>query len=151
MSAETPTKGCEVIVIENKAAIRNVLTRSLQVAGFVVWEAASGEEGVMLFRQHAATIGLVLLDARLGEMDGIQTALELRAIRPDAVLGFMTGDPDSPTMQEAYALSPAFVLEKPFRMAQFLQGVNRILPSPCALQAGIAPLPRQLDYQQTGP
>jgi len=139
---------CGILVVEDNKQIRWILQRVFLQAGLVVWDVASGEDAVRLIRQHAINICLVLLDVRLGGMDGIQTALELRSLRPDVALCFMTGDPDSPAMAEAIARSPTYVFEKPFHMTQMLQEVKRILPSHCDLQAGMPTAPEQPDCQQ---
>ena len=74
---ETPARA--ILVIEDDFAIRGLLGLTLRNAGYAVWETATGEEGIDLFRQHRDRIGLVILDLGLPGMDGLDTARVLRA------------------------------------------------------------------------
>ena len=68
--------------------MRSVLRRALELEGFSAQEAATKEEALDLFSQ--AQFALVTLDLTLGQTDGLQLALEMRAIR-NALLVMITG------------------------------------------------------------
>jgi len=59
--------------------VRSVLRRALELEGFSAQEAATRDEALDVFNQ--AQFDLVALDLTLGQTDGLQLALEMRAIR----------------------------------------------------------------------
>jgi len=123
LSAPVP----QVLVVEDEKAILNLLRISLRSIGVVVWEAASGEEGVEVFLQYGSAIELVILDVTLPGKDGIQTALELRSIRPALKVCFITGDPGSPRMDAISAFGPVSVIDKPFCLGDLAREIKRLL------------------------
>jgi hypothetical protein len=70
------TPGAEVLIVEDDAAIRGVLRRSLEKEGWTVTEAENGRVG--LARVTAAVPALVLLDLMMPEMDGFEFLNGLR-------------------------------------------------------------------------
>src|SRR6476661_6314126 len=66
-----------VLVIEDDAQLRPVIARMLRVSGYEATEAADGASGLARWRDGGADV--VLTDLYLGDMDGIQVVLQLRA------------------------------------------------------------------------
>ncbi len=67
LSAE-PLAG-RVLVVDDNHSVREMLRRSLQLAGFDVVVAAGGEEGLQILRDDL-TICLVLLDLNMPKVNG---------------------------------------------------------------------------------
>ncbi len=65
-----------VLVIEDDAATRNLMRRTLERAGLTVNEAADGRAGLSRLEQHIPA--LILLDLMLPEVDGFHFVSELR-------------------------------------------------------------------------
>ncbi|MGH7831199.1 MAG: HD domain-containing phosphohydrolase, partial [Candidatus Binatia bacterium] len=59
----------EVLVVEDNEDIRYIMVTMLGAMGYQIHTAANGKEGLELLRQHS-TIGIVLLDIMMPEMDG---------------------------------------------------------------------------------
>jgi two-component system, cell cycle sensor histidine kinase and response regulator CckA len=127
MADPLPAQAPQVLVVEDERAILNLMRISLRSLGVVVWEAASGEEGVEVFLQHGSAIKLAILNVSLPGMDGTQTALELRRIRPEVKVCFITGDPGSPRMAAIATLGPVSVIEKPFYPGDLAREIKRLL------------------------
>jgi signal transduction histidine kinase/DNA-binding response OmpR family regulator len=70
------TPPCPVLVVEDDPAAREVLRRTLQNDGWIVWEAANGR--VALESVGKNTPDLILLDLMMPEMDGFDFVAELR-------------------------------------------------------------------------
>ncbi len=70
--------GLEVLVIEDNDVNRLVATRLLERSGIKVRSAATGMDGLSLFRQRRPD--LVLTDLQMGEMSGFDVVRELRAM-----------------------------------------------------------------------
>jgi CheY-like chemotaxis protein len=92
-----------IIVIDDDPLIRLVVATALQAVGLTTSEAASGEEGLLLFKEMGADA--VLLDVMMpAGMDGFATCAEFR-ILPDGqhipVL-MMTGLEDLESINHAF-------------------------------------------------
>ena len=70
------TPPCPVLVVEDDPAARDVLRRTLQNDGWIVWEAANGRLALESVGKN--TPDLILLDLMMPEMDGFDFVSELR-------------------------------------------------------------------------
>jgi signal transduction histidine kinase len=70
-----------ILNVDDNEPMRYAKSRVLKAAGFTVFEAASGEEGMRLLSEIKPV--LVLLDVKLGDMDGVTLA---RTIKGDPAL-----------------------------------------------------------------
>jgi two-component system phosphate regulon response regulator PhoB len=77
--ASRERSGPNIVVIEDEAAIRDVVAYNLEREGFVVAQAGDGKAGLELVRRSGPQ--LVVLDLMLPELDGIEVC---RALRADA-------------------------------------------------------------------
>jgi CheY-like chemotaxis protein len=66
-----------VLVVDDSAAMRRILARTLEAAGYRVTEAPNGQVALALCREQAPD--LVLLDIDMPRLDGIETCRRLRA------------------------------------------------------------------------
>ena len=66
-----------VLIVEDDAALRKVLTDKLTDEGFTVWGAVNGEEGLKLAEEKHPS--LVLLDIFMPIMDGVTMLSKLRS------------------------------------------------------------------------
>jgi signal transduction histidine kinase/purine-cytosine permease-like protein/DNA-binding NarL/FixJ family response regulator len=73
-----------VLVVDDQPLHRQLLAALLVPLGFVVLEAASGEECLEILEQHACD--LLLLDLTMDGLDGWQTAQQVRALMPSSRL-----------------------------------------------------------------
>src|SRR5262245_33574341 len=84
------TAGGEVLVADDSAEVRRAVSRCLAARGLTVREAAGGQEAVELYREHRRSIGVVLLDAGMPEVDGPAALALLRQIDPAVRCCFLT-------------------------------------------------------------
>gem|GEM_PF-2391086 len=120
-------KGLRVLVVDDNATSREILTEMLNFFSFATDTAASGREGLDKMSQAVASgqpYRLVLLDWKMPGLDGIQTT---RAIRSDPGLS-PTGD-DSSQDRPRIILLTAFGREELWRQAQNA-GVDAFLIKP---------------------
>jgi DNA-binding response OmpR family regulator len=68
----------DILVIEDDKDIRKVLKDQLELDGFSVLEAASGTEGMYIFKKRPPA--LILLDLNLPDLDGIKLCQMIRNI-----------------------------------------------------------------------
>ncbi|MBQ0825172.1 response regulator transcription factor [Streptomyces tagetis] len=75
--ARPPAAGHTVLVVEDDASIRTLLTSALGAAGYTVASAADGQEA--MFRAGATRPDLIVLDVMLPDTDGFRVIRDLRA------------------------------------------------------------------------
>jgi two-component system cell cycle sensor histidine kinase/response regulator CckA len=110
-----------VLVVDDEASIRRLLSVGMQQRGFAVWLAASGQEALDLYRRHHQAIDLVLIDVCMQGMDGPQTLAALQELNPQIRCCFMSGHAAWYTEESLHKWSGVAVLRKPFRLAEVAQ------------------------------
>jgi two-component system, cell cycle sensor histidine kinase and response regulator CckA len=115
-----------VLLVDDEEMLRRLLTRALSGAGFMVFEAANGEEALAHARSLNGQLSIVVTDIRMPVMDGIEFARAFRPQFPKVPILFMTGkEPvDSDGMTAGVGES---LLRKPFSPDQLLEAVVRTL------------------------
>jgi CheY-like chemotaxis protein len=123
-----PTGGSRVLVIDDDAAVRDLMTRFLEKEGFRVAAAAGGEEGLRVARELSPAV--ITLDVLMPGMDGWSV---LAALKADPTLAnipvVMLTMLDDRNL--GYALGAADYLTKPIdreRLVAVLARYRRDLP-----------------------
>lgn len=114
-----PTDSPTVLVVDDEAAVRIVASRILYEAGYQVLIADSGEDALRLL-DGAGPIHVLLSDLRMQGMTGVQLAIEVQRIRPDASVLLMAGYPTEDPLAWT-------VLVKPFSSCQLVTEIQRLL------------------------
>jgi CheY-like chemotaxis protein len=110
-----------VLVVDDDALMRNLMTTVLQRRGFYVLTAASGAEALATYRQHGLRIAVVLLDVRMPVQDGPTTLAQLRQLKPDLCCCFMTGHAGEYTLDDLLACGASHCFDKPFSVDEVAQ------------------------------
>jgi CheY-like chemotaxis protein len=71
-----------ILVADDEALVRNLVTLLLQQDGHLVLSAANGREGLELSRQYPGSIELVITDAHMPRMNGADLCAHLLQERP---------------------------------------------------------------------
>jgi CheY-like chemotaxis protein len=115
----------DVLVVDNHLGVLTMLETVLRHFGLVVLFADAGEAAVEVFRQHAQTVAVVLLEVQMSGLDGPQTLAALRQIDPHVRCCFMSASTGKYTDEELLAMGAAHVFDKPFRSIPELAGTLR--------------------------
>jgi CheY-like chemotaxis protein len=108
-----------IMTVDDESSVRRVIRTVLERDGFTVLEASSGPEAIELAK-HEPQIAMVLSDMRMPGMDGNALAHQLRALRPNVPLIFVSAfDSD---VDECFRHCPT--LPKPFNGKQLLARVR---------------------------
>ena len=106
--ADAPIK---VMVVDDTDHVRRMLRNMLELDGFeVVGEAASGPDAVK--DVGGADPDVVVLDYKMPDVDGLETAERIRAVRPEQVMIMYTAFVDSDLQQRARDVGVSVVLGK---------------------------------------
>ncbi len=87
-----PAGGNETILLaEDENDVRALITLILREAGYTVIEAATGEDAVKKFTEHADRISLFLSDVIMPKMNGKDAYDQIKGTRPGVKVLFMSG------------------------------------------------------------
>ncbi|MDH7490421.1 MAG: response regulator, partial [Anaerolineae bacterium] len=116
-----------VLVVEDEANVRAIVTRTLTEQGYTVLEAADGYEALRLAREYKGEIHLLLTDVVMPQMGGKELSERFAAIRPGVKTLFMSGYTDNAIVHRGI-LDPGVVfLQKPFTAAALARKVRQVL------------------------
>lgn len=113
------------IVIDDEPSVRGVCCGVLTKAGWEAHAAASGAEGLALARRLDARIAVV--DMTMPDMNGVETAAELRRLRPELPILYMSGYAGGFASGQLPPEGTNGFLYKPFTPAQLLQAMGEAL------------------------
>jgi len=126
VSSDDDTMGKPVLVVDDEQNFLELLIRILGKRGFDVKTAPSGYEALKLLDSEA--FELVLLDIRMGPMNGIQLLDEIKERLPDVKAIMMTAYPTSETRLQAFEKGASAYLTKPVDLQELLQTMDSLLP-----------------------
>lgn len=119
-----------ILVADDDAGVRMVVTIMLQRAGFTVVHASTGREAVDRVRERGGRVDAVLLDVMMPEMNGHEALPAMRELRPDLPVVFFGGFDRSEVVDHLVAPSAyTSFLPKPFETAELVEAVGRAVAS----------------------
>lgn len=127
-AAPVQERQMQVLVVEDDAAIRDIVVTILGMAGHRVLEAGDGEQAFDVAAAAKGRIDLLVTDIQLpGPLDGVTLSRVLAGRDAGLAVVYMSGEltPDSPPPPGA--LKGARLLPKPFRRDGLMQAVTAAL------------------------
>ncbi len=112
-----------VLVVDDEGPNRYSVSKTLQRVGYVVAEAASGEEALEVMKTQVFDV--VLTDIRMPGLDGVELLRRIKEEAPDAIVILMTGYASLGTAVEALRLGAHDYLIKPSSSQDIRQSVAR--------------------------
>jgi CheY-like chemotaxis protein len=110
-----------ILVVDDDAAVRELLRLVLEEEGYEVTEAANGMEGLQ--RYQADPTDLVITDLMMPGMDGLDLMQALQRETPPPVLMAMSGD--QAALTQARALTP-YTFVKPLSLEEILEAIRNL-------------------------
>jgi signal transduction histidine kinase len=120
----TAVSACRVLVVDDEAAVRDVLARILRRAGHEVTVAASGEQALELF--IPGQYDLLFTDLGMPGMGGAALMAQLRAHDPRLIAVVITGWSQHEYSGETLPAAAA-VVAKPFTSSQITELVGELI------------------------
>jgi DNA-binding response OmpR family regulator len=115
-----------VVVADDDGAMRMLCRVNLELEGYRVLEADSGDELERLLGAEDE-VALLLLDIHLGDRDGMDIARSLRKTRPEIPIAFLTGS-GLYSREDADVVGDA-TIRKPFTLEELTSTVSRLAQS----------------------
>ncbi|HEV8342317.1 MAG TPA: response regulator [Candidatus Binatia bacterium] len=125
-SLEDDNMGKPVLVVDDEQNFLELLIRILGKRGFEVKTALSGYDALKLL--DGESFELVLLDIRMGPMNGIQLLDEIKERQPSVKAIMMTAYPTSETRLQAFEKGASAYLTKPVDLQELLQTMDSLVP-----------------------
>lgn len=119
-----------VLVVDDEANIRELITTHLSGQGYQVQTAADGLDAIARFAPRMSEIALVITDISMPEMGGLDLAHVLSLMNPGVKIMFMSGD--DPSNLEEPLPAKARLLKKPFSAIELINSVHEALTAPPA-------------------
>jgi DNA-binding response OmpR family regulator len=114
-----------ILIVEDDTALRTVIARSLEAAGYLVFQAGTFRAAVDQLEIKPA---LMILDITLPDATGWDVASWLEALTsPVPIVLISGGTPDATRLQRVH---PVAFLPKPFAIDELLAVVEQQLPVP---------------------
>lgn len=104
----------KILVIDDEVFITKSLKQHLEKEDYEVFTAATGEEGLEVFKAESPDI--VILDLNMPGIGGIETLKSVRKLCNDAVVIIITAHGDIETAVSAIKLGAYDFVEKPFEL-----------------------------------
>jgi PAS domain S-box-containing protein len=113
-------RGQLILLVDDEAAILNIARETLEVYGYSVVTASSGEAAVGIFRERRKDIRLAVTDMSMPGLSGAATIQALRAIDPALRIVATSGRP----LDDAEPLTIQGFLPKPYSARTLLETVQ---------------------------
>jgi signal transduction histidine kinase/DNA-binding response OmpR family regulator len=116
-----------ILYIDDEAALVKLVSRMLQPFGYSVSGFAAPRLAVASFRSDPSQFDLVITDFNMPDMNGLEVARELIALRPDLPVMLVSGYVTDELKERALATGVREVLSKPVTTNQLRRAIRDVL------------------------
>ncbi|MDD4356858.1 MAG: response regulator [Smithellaceae bacterium] len=116
-----------ILVAEDDSGVRDLITTILTERGYQVIGAADGVEAVSLFRENKEKVALVMLDGIMPKKNGREAYREIRAIKPEMKVIFMSGYSENMLDFDHLQDRKIHFLQKPVLPLDILRKIQELL------------------------
>ena len=130
-----------ILLVEDEASVRGFLREVLTDSGYSVLQAADADEAYALFQTQNGALDLILTDVVMPGESGPELVRRIAKQRTDIKVIYMSGYSEAAVRREGRLDDDAFLLEKPFTIAELtrvVRGALSDLPSSAPAAAGAA-------------
>jgi CheY-like chemotaxis protein len=124
---EIPRGGETILLVEDEEVVRKLAARVLEKQGYTVLGASNGEEALFLCQRKNEPIHLVLTDVMMPQMGGPQLVEQLRQMRQDFKVLYMSGYTDGGIAHHGVLEKGIDYIQKPFSIDGLTRKVREVL------------------------
>ena len=103
-----------ILLVEDEDALRGLTLRTLRMCGYVVIEAANGDEALKVAANFGEPVHLLVTDVVMPGMGGRRLAEHLRIVQPDLKVLYISGYTDDAVIRHGILHEQVNFLQKPF-------------------------------------
>jgi two-component system cell cycle sensor histidine kinase/response regulator CckA len=124
------SRGSEtILLVEDEETVRILVRRILEARGYLVLDARSAGDALLLCEQHKGTIHLLLTDVVMPRMSGRELADRLAPLRPEMKVLYMSGYTDDAVIRHGIRNSEVAFLQKPITPETLTRKLREVLES----------------------
>ena len=116
-----------VLLVEDESAVRRIATEMLLRLGYTVLDAPNGRVAQKIFLEYRKPIHLLVTDVVMPELGGRELTEQLRALRADLKVLFMSGYAGDALVQQALLEPGTAYLQKPFSLYALASKIRELL------------------------
>jgi PAS domain S-box-containing protein len=124
---EKSTGSETILLVEDQAAIREVISAYLMRLGYNVLRAPDGEAALSIAATQQKSIDLVVTDLLMPNMGGLELATRMKQLHPETRVLFMSGYPDEAIRSREGLTEDVEIMQKPFSMKSLAAKARSIL------------------------
>ena len=136
-----PPQRQTVLVVEDEGALRKLMTKILERAGFQVVEAKDGEQAVEICKSGAEPLDMVVSDLAMPKLNGLQLKEAVSGLRPKLKFLLISGYAEDVVEDPAILKKDTNFLEKPFLPDELILKVREVLRGKSGEPAGVDSAP----------
>ena len=115
----------KILVVEDEESIRRFITLNLNVAGFQVGEASSGEDALGLLKSFVPKV--VVLDIMLPGINGLEVCQHIRKFAPETIVIMLTAKGQDTDKILGLDFGADDYMVKPFNPLELIARIKAIL------------------------
>ena len=118
--------GQVILIVDDEAVLRSVVSRMLKALGYQTLEACDGFEAIDCFEEHGETIDLLLTDVVMPRMGGVELSQRIQQRWPATQVVLMSGYAQVMNDESLPVIADA-LLPKPFNRTSLARVVRDVL------------------------
>ena len=121
----------KILLVDDAKSARAALRKPLEDCGFLVLEAASGEDGLNVLKSLDDAVSLIITDHNMPGMTGLEMVLQLRSdpqnVNHAVPVFFLTSDSSILGKEQCEALNVKAMILKPVKALTLVESVKKLL------------------------
>jgi two-component system, cell cycle sensor histidine kinase and response regulator CckA len=118
-----------ILLVEDEESVRSLVRAILNKFGYIVLDAQSGGDALLLCEQHPDSIDLLLTDVVMPRMSGRQLAERLALLRPQLKVLYMSGYTSDAVLRHGVRDATIAFIQKPITPGPLARRVREALDS----------------------
>jgi PAS domain S-box-containing protein len=116
-----------ILLVDDESYILDLMKDMLVKNGYRVFTAASGEEGLVLYREHQKVLSLIILDLIMPGMGGKRCMAEILNLNPQARIMIASGYALDDIGESNVLIKAQGFLQKPYDFVNMLQLIRKVI------------------------